>query len=562
LAQRAGVVSGTRRDISLQAGVLLLVTLAGVSEARADLRREVEPNGSAAAAQPVVPPASLGGTVGAPGDIDLYAVRLEAGQTVRADILARGFRAATSPGSSLSAVLEIRDPDGLTVLASDQSLGDFDDPSTLWTAASAGRYFVAVRDLSGSEGGSAYVYVLSIEVEPNGTPATAVFILPPVMPSIDALIWPAGDLDQYRFEAQAGQTVDIDIDSAVFNPANPAAKIVITLRDQAGSQIAASSYIDASIDPHINTVLPAGGAYFLEVRELRSFIGTANTFYQLSVTLGPAAANDSFATAAPVGLPRAVSGTVAPGGDIDHFGFTTGSASTLRGDLDAVEGLLSLLNGTIELHSATGLLVRGAGEPDPTFSSPQGGGAYSTGVLGPCTGSGCLAEDSYYVLFIDSDPDGDGAILPRDNCPLTANAGQADADFDGVGDACDNCSGIFNPDQRDADGDGRGDVCGVCIPPPEVAMDLGFQDPQTVAWSGSPGVASYALYRGSVGAGATLYNHTCLQPSLTNPGAVDGTLPPARSAFYYLVSGRNACGEGPLGVSSADQPRPTPSPCP
>ena len=63
----------------------------------ADLRREREPNDPAGVAQPILPPASLGGTVGSPGDGDIYAVRLEAGQTIQADVLARGFRAGSAP---------------------------------------------------------------------------------------------------------------------------------------------------------------------------------------------------------------------------------------------------------------------------------------------------------------------------------------------------------------------------------------------------------------------------------------------------------------------------------
>ena len=71
-----------------------------------------------------------------------------------------------------------------------------------------------------------------------------------------------------------------------------------------------------------------------------------------------------------------------------------------------------------------------------------------------------------------ADGDGDGIPDATDNCPFTANAGQADAEADGVGDACDidndgdgvpdatdNCPGIPNPDQADGDGDGYGDVC-------------------------------------------------------------------------------------------------------
>lgn len=57
-------------------------------------------------------------------------------------------------------MLEILDTDGITVLATDESLGDFDDPATMVEIASDGVYFVAVRDLSGSEGGSTYHYVL------------------------------------------------------------------------------------------------------------------------------------------------------------------------------------------------------------------------------------------------------------------------------------------------------------------------------------------------------------------------------------------------------------------
>lgn len=34
------------------------------------------------------------------------------------------------------------------------------------------------------------------------------------------------------------------------------------------------------------------------------------------------------------------------------------------------------------------------------------------------------------------DTDGDGVADPADNCPLTANADQADANGDGLGDAC------------------------------------------------------------------------------------------------------------------------------
>lgn len=72
------------------------------------------------------------------------------------------------------------------------------------------------------------------------------------------------------------------------------------------------------------------------------------------------------------------------------------------------------------------------------------------------------------------DTDGDGVKDSLDNCPVNANADQADSNNDGVGDVCsappdgdndtvpdtsDNCPAISNTDQADLDGDGIGDVC-------------------------------------------------------------------------------------------------------
>ncbi len=548
----------------LQRGLATAAILAALTApATADLRREVESNDVASNAQPTIPPASLGGTIGAPGDVDLYAFAVEAGQIIKADILARGFRAGASPGSELSALLTILDKDGQTVLAQDQSIGDFDDPTAQAQVTSSGRYFVEVRNLSPSEGGAGYTYVLSVELEPNDGFETATPLAPPVLPSIDSLIFPAGDHDYYTFEGRAGQLLTADIDSAAFNPAQPPAKIVLTVYDPARNRLAEDAYTSADPqDPFIQVVLPADGAYTIRVRELRSFVGTNNTFYQLTVELGPAADNDSFATGLPIVLPRAVSGIVNPGTDLDHFRFSLPTGSSLLADLDAREGLLSLLQGTLTLHDGTGVIAQDASAPDPLLTQGLGSGEYSVSVSGPCTGSGCVNEDSYYVMFLDGDSDGDGLRLPFENCPWISNPDQSDIDLDGVGDVCDNCRTVFNPDQRDSDGDGHGNACPPCDPPPEVALDLALTDAATLSWSPSPAASSYALYRGSIDGGAWAFDHSCREPALPGPGATDASAPSLGTAFYYLVSGRNACGEGTLGTTSADDPRPNAAPCP
>ncbi|OLD64807.1 MAG: hypothetical protein AUI47_04280 [Acidobacteria bacterium 13_1_40CM_2_68_5] len=255
--------------VACRCGILALAACAAISPLRADLRREVEPNDSPLMAHPLVPAASVGGTIGQPGDVDFYAVGLQAGQTVVADILARGFRAGAQPGSSLSAVLTILDRDGSTVLAQSQSQGSFDDPAASAQVAASGTYYISVREASGG-GGTAYLYVLSIEVDPNDSFDVASPILPPVLPSIDALINPPGDQDFYRFDGRAGQVVTIDIDSAVFSPDQPPAEIVATLFDPARAVLAEDAYTAADpVDPYIQVALPANGVYTIRIREPR-----------------------------------------------------------------------------------------------------------------------------------------------------------------------------------------------------------------------------------------------------------------------------------------------------
>ncbi len=97
---------------------------------------------------------------------------------------------------------------------------------------------------------------------------------------------------------------------------------------------------------------------------------------------------------------------------------------------------------------------------------------YDLITIGDCTFDG--HED-----IAPPDADSDGVPDASDNCPGTANPGQADNDNDGAGDVCDtdddndgvpdtadNCDFVANPGQADSDNDGIGDACDAQTGPP------------------------------------------------------------------------------------------------
>ena len=150
-----------------------------------------------------------------------------------------------------------------------------------------------------------------------------------------------------------------------------------------------------------------------------------------------------------------------------------------------------------------------------------------------------------------------------DNCPFLSNFDQADFDLDGLGDVCD------PDDDNDTVADGNDClpfVKGVSQAAGEVGSSLriaqpGGQATTRIFWArGREGHVSN-VYRGTIGAGPWAYDHTCLAFEVPGVSLIDADLPPVGTAYYYLVSAENSCGESGLGNDSSANPRPAGPPC-
>ena len=201
----------------------------------------------------------------------------------------------------------------------------------------------------------------------------------------------------------------------------------------------------------------------------------------------------------------------------------------------------------------------------------------------------------------DPDRDNDGVTNASDNCVLVPNPPQNDLDGDGTGNLCDpdmdndgilngpdNCPSVANPTQADFDGKGAGDACDPdddddgfldgadCAPfdttnakGPLIGNTLTWSSTSLLNWTGvpsppnSPAVTRYQVYRGTISSvHAGTYNHTCFGNPFPTTQITDSSTPATGDGRYYLVSQKNACGEGSLGNDSNGGIRPNTAPCP
>ncbi len=193
------------------------------------------------------------------------------------------------------------------------------------------------------------------------------------------------------------------------------------------------------------------------------------------------------------------------------------------------------LGGNVPFNSET--LLGSASKIVPFyFGTKTPSGATGQGLIGVFT----LAPDG--TLTFDIDHDGDGIPIGTDNCPNVYNPDQTDADHDGFGAACD-CN----------DNDPTVHAIPTEVPSLSLAADRA-----TFTWTlpADPGGSGtvYDLVSTTVKSDFSGASAVCAASGASGTSAADATAPGSGQALYYLVRGRNSCGLGSAGTTSANVP--------
>ncbi len=101
------------------------------------------------------------------------------------------------------------------------------------------------------------------------------------------------------------------------------------------------------------------------------------------------------------------------------------------------------------------------------------------------------------------------------------------------------------------------------VSPPGSAVPLLFESKTRLTWQhpSASGAITFNVYGGSLALLGSGSWGTCLQPGLGASQALVLGQPAPGTAKFYLVTGKNSAGEGPLGNTSAGAPRANTAPC-
>lgn len=355
---------------------------------------ESEPNDIAGTADSVALGDQAVGAINPAGDADTWFVDLDAGTYLSLDVDADAI------GSPLDPVLLLYAPDGSTILASND---DFDgvDSRISYRITTNGRYYVAIRAFGGLVGGPELSYAINFgkvvcagtgtEQEPNDAPATASRIGVGASGAGEICATdanPAGDVDYWTFTAQAGTTLELDVDAVSLGlQVDPALALF------ASDGVTRLAFRDdgEGTDPRLRYPIPTTGVYYATVASVADPGG--NPFpYTLHVrALSPGPGDPATVRAAGLGFPlglavgrtgdlfvgeASANRVVRISGDGAVATFAAGIPLPLGLAFDAFEGLLAVsFDGTVYRVTPDGRVapfITDAGFPFWVAVAPDG----------------------------------------------------------------------------------------------------------------------------------------------------------------------------------------------
>ncbi|MGE0829042.1 MAG: PPC domain-containing protein [Hyphomonadaceae bacterium] len=339
----------------------------------------------------------MGGEVSAAldaaGEKDLYAVRLEAGQTYRIALNSTGETALSDPYLNLYA------PRSVTPDASNDDGGGGLNSYLEYTAGVTGDHIIEARGFSDDATGG---YALS--VRQGDVPATIEtdVTLSAEGDSRGDRLRPAGDTDWFRVELAEGAQIRVQLLSGG-EAETPLDDPYLILRDSAGAELARDDDGGEGLNSYLEFTAPAAGAYFIEARGFGDEAEGGYTLNLLPGDIPDTAAGDEVLATSEGRVSR-----ISPAGDADWFAVNMYEGRTYRFNLQGGEAEGELLDPLLTLMDPEGAA---AGSDDDggtglnsylTFTAPVTGTYYA--AVSSFGGDG---QGSYMLSVLDTE-------IPRD----------------------------------------------------------------------------------------------------------------------------------------------------
>ena len=213
--------------------------------------------------------ATLTSTIGVAGDVDWIRVTLTAGTLYQFD----GRGAATFGGTLADPLLQLLNSSGAVVRSDDNSGAD-NDSRLLYTAASTGTYYIAMRSTSATATGT---YTVGVTANPDDfTTTTATAGVATVGGTTSGTTEVAGDRDWFRAILTAGTSYAIEVRGTSPGSGLRWTQSSVVLRDASGAQLASDTKSGLGAAARLIYTPSTTGAFYIDALAYSTGVGGYN----------------------------------------------------------------------------------------------------------------------------------------------------------------------------------------------------------------------------------------------------------------------------------------------